>query len=579
MAAAPHSNGPEVSTIGKYQLIANLGHGGMADVYLAIVHGPVGFNKLMVIKRLRPSLAEEPEFLSMFLDEARLAARLNHPNVVQTNEVAEVDGIYYIAMEYLDGQPLNRILHRAVKSGDLPRNLLLRIVADSLAGLHHAHELTDYDGSPIGVVHRDASPHNIFVTYEGQTKVVDFGIAKAATRSAETRGGVLKGKIAYMAPEQARSDEVDRRADIFAMGLVMWEVITGTRLRRGSDLEMLDRISTGEVPRLSTVVPGCAPALERILARATDLVKENRYATANEMRQDIVAYLESTGARVGAEEVGQLVSKMFESKRAEMKAIIERQLTGLRRAAMEDVPLRIVDARRQTADSMELPRASFGSLSTSPSTSSAPTGPSGVASFSRVTPVSTVGTAPGEMSTASSASLSQPMSTLPSAPSGSKLRAPLLIGAIAIGAALAVLALRNGGEAAPGASAPASSGTAAATASAKDTTAPSSTTIEVHLSAKPDQAKLFLDDTALPSNPFAGRFKRDDKPHVLRVEADGHAAAQRSLTFASDQTLEVALERAVDPPKDRPTGTLPDSVPRPPTKPPPKALDGDDPWR
>ncbi len=578
MAAAPHSNGPEVSTIGKYQLIANLGHGGMADVYLAIVHGPVGFNKLMVIKRLRPSLAEEPEFLSMFLDEARLAARLNHPNVVQTNEVAEVDGIYYIAMEYLDGQPLNRILHRAVKSGDLPRDLLLRIVADSLAGLHHAHELSDYDGSPIGVVHRDASPHNIFVTYDGQTKVVDFGIAKAATRSAETRGGVLKGKIAYMAPEQARSDEVDRRADIFAMGLVMWEVVTGTRLRRGSDLEMLDRISTGEVPRLSTVLPGCAPALERILARATHLAKEERYATANEMRQDIVAYLESTGARVGAEEVGKLVSKMFESKRAEMKAIIERQLTGLRRAAMEDVPLRIVDARRQTADSTELPRASFGSFPTSPSASSAPTGPSGVASFSRVTPVSAAGSGPGELPTPSSTSLSQPMSTLPSASSGSRLRAPLLIGAIAIGAGLTVLALRKGSDAAPGGAATASSATATATAAPQDSAAPATTTIEVHLSAKPEQAKLFLDDTALPSNPFAGRFKRDDKPHVLRVEADGHTAAQRSLTFASDQTLEIALERA-EAPKDRPTGTLPDAVPRPPTKPPPKALDGDDPWR
>src|SRR5262245_45560386 len=214
--SAPRSPGPEVSTIGKYQLIANLGHGGMADVYLSVVHGPVGFNKLTVIKRLRPSLAEEQEFLAMFLDEARLAARLNHPNVVQTNEVAEIEGQYYIAMEYLDGQPLNRILTRAQKAGTLPRELLIRVVADCLAGLHYAHELADYDGSPLGVVHRDASPHNIFVTYDGQTKVVDFGIAKAATRSAETRGGVLKGKVAYMAPEQARSGEVDRRSDVFA---------------------------------------------------------------------------------------------------------------------------------------------------------------------------------------------------------------------------------------------------------------------------------------------------------------------------------------------------------------------------
>ncbi len=570
--AVPQSNSPEVSTIGKYQLIANLGHGGMADVYLAIVHGPVGFNKLTVIKRLRPSLAEEPEFLAMFLDEARLAARLNHPNVVQTNEVAEVDGIYYIAMEYLDGQPLNRILHKAVKSGDLPRDLLLRIVADSLAGLHHAHELADYDGSPIGVVHRDASPHNIFVTYEGQTKVVDFGIAKAATRSAETRGGVLKGKIAYMAPEQARSDDVDRRADIFAMGLVMWEVLTGTRLRRGSDLEMLDRIGAGEVPRLSAAWPGCPAALEAILARATAIAKEDRYATANEMRQDIVTYLDSTGSRSGAEQVGQLVSRMFESKRVEMKQIIERQLSGLRRAAMEDVPLRIVDARRATADSLELPRAVLASLTTSPSA------PSGVSSISRVTPVTGPTTASTELPSGGTGSFSQGSSTLTSASPGSRLRAPILIGLVAIGAAATVLALRKGPDAPPANAQTSGTATATTAAVAQDTAAPSSTTIEVHLSAKPDQARLFLDDTALPSNPYSGRFRRDDKPHVFRVEADGHSPTTRPVSFASDQTLEVALER-VEATKDKPFGTLPDSVPRPPQKPPAKPLDGDDPWR
>jgi len=564
--SAAHPTGPEVSTIGKYQLIANLGHGGMADVYLAVVHGPVGFNKLTVIKRLRPSLADEPEFLSMFLDEARLAARLNHPNVVQTNEVAEVDGIYFIAMEYLDGQPLNRILHRAVKAGDLPQGLLLRIVADSLAGLHHAHELLDYDGSPIEVVHRDASPHNIFVTYDGQTKVVDFGIAKAATRSAETRGGVLKGKIAYMAPEQARSDAVDRRADVFAMGLVTWEVLTGSRLRKGSDLEMLERIGSGEVPPLSSALPSCPPALERIIARSTAVEKEQRYATANEMRQDIVAYLDSTGERTGVEDVGKFVSKLFESKRAEMRSIIERQLTGLRRAATDDGPLRIVDMRRQTADSMELPRASLASLTTPSNTTGS--SPSGTTSLPRVQTGATTG---GTTST--------PTSTLAAAqPAPSRSRAPLVIAAVAIGAAVTVLALRRGGEANPGPALGAAT-SAAMSAAPTETTAPSTTTIEIHLSAKPDQAKLFLDDTALPSNPFVGRFKRDDKPHLFRVEADGHLAAQRPLSFASDQTMEVALEKA-DPTRDKPGAPGSDTVPRPPVKPPPKkALDKDDPWR
>src|SRR5215470_12051463 len=161
------------SAFGKYRLIAELGHGGMADVYLAVARGPAGFSKLVVIKRLRANLVDEPEFVSMLVDEARLAGRLNHPNVVQTNEVAQVGDQYFIAMEYLDGQPFHRILHRSEKLQPFPFALHLRVLADVLAGLHHAHELKDYDGSPLGVVHRDTTPQNVFVTYDGQVKVVD----------------------------------------------------------------------------------------------------------------------------------------------------------------------------------------------------------------------------------------------------------------------------------------------------------------------------------------------------------------------------------------------------------------------
>jgi serine/threonine-protein kinase len=569
---ASHPPGPDVSTIGKYQLIANLGHGGMADVFLSVVHGPVGFNKLTVVKRLRPSLAEEPEFLAMFLDEARLAARLNHPNVVQTNEVGVADGMYFIAMEYLDGQPLNRILHRGAKHGDLPRGPLLRIVADALAGLHHAHELQDYDGTPISVVHRDASPHNIFITYEGQTKVVDFGIAKAATRSAETRGGVLKGKIAYMAPEQARSDEVDRRADIYAMGLVLWEVLTGSRLRRGSDLEMLDRIAAGEVPLLSKALPDCPPELEAIVKRSTALAKADRYATANEMRQDILAYLDKAHPRSTTEEVGQYVSRLFEGKRAEMRSIIERQLTGLRRASDGDSSLRVVDARRILADSAELPRASLGSNASLPGSS---TPPAMRASSATQTPTQT------PTQTMSTAVATETSSTLTSASTGSRLRAPLVLGAVAIGAAATVLFLRKGPDAS---STPAASAavTASASVTASSAAPEAAGTIEVHLSAKPDGAKLYLDDTALPSNPFVGKFRRDDKPHTVRAEADGHATAVRSVTFGSDQTLEIALEKAEAPkgkvPGAAPQPAAPDAVPKP-TARPKKALDEDDPWK
>src|SRR4051812_12396895 len=162
MDGSPGSTGTGANSLGKYRLIAELGHGGMAEVFLAVVRGPAGFNKLVVIKQIRPQLAEDPEFLGMFLDEARLAARLSHPNVVQTNEVGQEGSRYFIAMEYLEGQPLNRVVHRLGRSGGLPLAMHLKVISDTLAGLHHAHELADYDGTALNVVHRDVTPHNIF---------------------------------------------------------------------------------------------------------------------------------------------------------------------------------------------------------------------------------------------------------------------------------------------------------------------------------------------------------------------------------------------------------------------------------
>src|SRR5271154_5552065 len=176
--------------LGKYQLLAVLGRGGMAEVFLALSRGAMGFDKLAVIKRLRPGLADDKSFRDMFLDEARLAARLNHPNVVHTYEVGEQNGQYFIAMEYLEGQSLNKVIRELVKSNEaIEPEVCARIVSDALAGLHHAHELRDYDGTPLQIIHRDISPHNVFVTYDGQIKLVDFGIDKAALSSQTTEVG------------------------------------------------------------------------------------------------------------------------------------------------------------------------------------------------------------------------------------------------------------------------------------------------------------------------------------------------------------------------------------------------------
>ena len=315
--------------LGKYRLIAELGHGGMAQVFLALARGPAGFNKLAVIKQIREQLADDPEFLTMFLDEARLAARLNHPNVVQTNEVGEDGKRYFIAMEYLEGQPLNRIIQRVGREKGIPLGLHLRILCEALAGLHHAHELTDYDGTALQVVHRDVTPHNIFVTYAGQVKVVDFGIAKALSQSAETKAGVLKGKVAYMAPEQARGDKVDRRADIFSVGVIMWEAIVGARMFKGlTDVVIIQKIVNGQLQSPRTAKPDVDERLEAVVMKALAHNREDRYETAADFQVAIEQALEAIGDRSNLRDAGKLIGQHFEAERQRIKALVDAAVSG-----------------------------------------------------------------------------------------------------------------------------------------------------------------------------------------------------------------------------------------------------------
>ncbi len=326
--------GPTQGTsFGKYQLFASLGRGGMADVFLSVARGPMGFNKLVVIKRLRQALAEEPSFRTMFLDEARLAARLNHPNIVHTYEVGEHNGIYFIAMEYLEGQSLNKVMKDSVRAGGtLPEVIAARIVADALSGLNFAHELRDYDGSPLGIIHRDVSPHNIFVTYDGHTKLVDFGIAKAALSSTETEVGVLKGKVAYMSPEQAMGGPIDCRADIFPMGIVLWELLTGKRLMTGeSAAQTLHRLVNVPIPRVRDLVPTVDPILDEITARALEKDPVARYQSAAEMRDALEGYLARLpGSR--QDEVGRRMVEIFGHVREEVQRQIQKHMAAINAA-------------------------------------------------------------------------------------------------------------------------------------------------------------------------------------------------------------------------------------------------------
>jgi serine/threonine protein kinase len=323
---------------GTYDLIAELGQGGMADVFLAVPEGPasLGVSKLLVLKRLRKEIADELEFVTMFVDEGRLAARLSHPNIVQTYEIGEFDGVYYMTMEYLDGQPLDRILRYAGKAGDpLPIRQMLRIYAEVLEGLHCAHELRGYDGTPLGVVHRDVSPQNIFITYDGQVKVVDFGIAKARGRLSRTREGVVKGKPVYMSPEQASAKDVDRRADVFAVGLMLWETLTERRPWEGlKEIDIVTRLIKRDLPKPpSSVREGVESALDAICAKALAAKLDERFASAEEMSQAIYRYLQETGGLPLHRELGDAVAKLFAARRKELGDVIAATLAQRERSS------------------------------------------------------------------------------------------------------------------------------------------------------------------------------------------------------------------------------------------------------
>lgn len=323
--------GTPTTAFGKYQLFASLGRGGMADVFLSVARGQMGFNKLAVIKRLRAALAEEPAFRNMFLDEARLAARLSHPNIVHTYEVGEQNGVYFIAMEYLEGQSLNKVLKEALRRKEgIEPEIGARIIADALSGLHYAHDLRDYDGRPLSIIHRDVSPHNIFVTYDGHTKLVDFGIAKAALSSTETEVGVLKGKVAYMSPEQAMGGRIDQRSDLFAMGIVLWELLARQRLMTGeSAANTLHKLMNEPIPRVSQIVPDIDPELEAITGKALEKDPQYRWQSAAEMRDALEAWLRSRPHAARQEEVGRKMQHLFMSVREEVQRQIQRHMAAI----------------------------------------------------------------------------------------------------------------------------------------------------------------------------------------------------------------------------------------------------------
>ena len=530
------------ASFGKYRLIAELGHGGMADVFLAVMAGPVGsgFSKLTVVKRLRQNLADEPEFVEMLVDEARISARLNHPNVVQTNEVGSVEGQYFISMEYLDGQPLHRIQHRAMQKaqraaaetatmppaplnggpplststvilpGDpFPKECQYLVIVETLAGLHHAHSLADYDGSPLDIVHRDVTPHNVFVTYEGQTKVVDFGIAKAAGRASETRQGVVKGKVRYMAPEQAIGQRVDRRADVFSVGVMLWEAATGRRLWKDlDDLNIVQALVGGTMPTSPRAFDASVPeAIDAICKKALAFDVDDRYASAEDMRIDLEQYLAESGQLVSARrKLGAVVSELFKDKRAEIKAVIEKQLAQIKARSTTDFkPVQI------PLDSNALSASSAGAIALP---------------LPRAEGAGEAATSMTEAATELFTTSKKTRAHQPAPPPSSRL--PLLVGAGALIIATGLFATFRGRS---------NEDTRTAVSATAETTGAD---VRVKISTTPPAARVSIDGAPV-ATPADAKMPRDGREHLVRVEAQGFESHVESVRFDNDVAMSVVL--------------------------------------
>ncbi|MCU0680844.1 MAG: serine/threonine protein kinase [Polyangiaceae bacterium] len=510
---------------GKYHLVTPLGQGGMGLITLGLALGPGDYFQCVVIKSLRPEYAHDEDFVAMFDDEARLAARLQHPNVVRALGVEDAPDGRFLVLEYLEGQSLGALCER-VGHASMPLGLHLLALSEVLAGLHYAHELADYDGTPIGIVHRDISPHNVFVTYDGQVKVLDFGVAKAAKNRSRTRVGTLKGKLSYMAPEQAvaafdGNQAVDRRADVFAVGVMLWEALAG-RWRTVDGLvgeAVLAGRLTGEEPSLRTVRPDVDPALAAVCDRATALDPAQRYPTALAFRQALLAALERLGGPASAEALGALVSGSFADDRRRLRDLVRGEIDRARAAAAP---------------------ASVAGSSVAP-----PTGPfAGVPAWAAM-PVAGPGEQPSVVPVA------RPSVKLDPSPSvggtlASPPRSPRAFGLGVIAAALALsggialavvvgLSSRHQAASPPGATSSALPLVASAPA------ASAAARVQLSAVATPAGAKLFLDDRPLAANPFLGSFERDGQRHRLRAKLAGRDDAEREISFDQDADLHVEL--------------------------------------
>jgi len=497
--------------LSKYRVVTRLGSGGMAEVYLVLSERPGGFNKLQVLKLMRSDLTEQerPEFLQMFEDEARLAARLNHPNIVQSFEVGNEEGQPYIVMEFLEGQSLHRVQERARHlGGGFPLEMELFVLCQTLEGLEYAHRLSDYAGNPLHIVHRDVSPQNVFITYTGQTKLVDFGVAKTL-ESSKTRAGVVKGKVAYMPPEQVASGPIDHRADLFSVGVLLWEAIAGRPMYADLTVfESMSRLVRGDLPKIREVAPNVRPELEAIVERALQLDPAQRYQDAESFRSELHAYLDGT-SRVRARDVGTAVEKLFQRERSELSQIIRRAMTTSKPPEKEEGEASVKRITRR----LPLEEDAAG----------APDTPRAVAA----TPAPVAFT---------------------DAPKDKRrdLGRGAIIGALSLVLAAGVATYFSTRE--PRAEGPQQAAAALPPVAAAPVEARmQEREIALAIDVEPKFATIELDGKELGKSPVLAQEPRDAREHTLTMSAPGYAPLSKIVSFDADVKLSVQLEKLAPP--------------------------------
>jgi eukaryotic-like serine/threonine-protein kinase len=498
---------PKDERVGKYRIIAELGRGGAASVHLAVASGTGGVQKLVVLKALHPELSEDSNAASAFLEEARLAAQLNHPNVVQTYEVGVEGGRHVIVMEYLEGQSLSRVISTARQLGQpLDEAMHLRILIEMLEGLDYAHGLKGFDGCPLQIVHRDISPQNVFVTYDGQVKILDFGIAKASTTSTHTDVGILKGKIAYMSPEQITGAPIDKRWDIYSVGCMLWAAVTGRKMWQDcNDVQIVRELMAKRIPSPRSVNPDCPVALERIIMKALAADPSKRYETARALQTDLEQYAETLHRTVKQRDIGRCLMSLFGETRAAFNARMEHELVAL---LAED-----------SANSLEIdglvPRTQRSEFS--------------LESGSKVV-------------NRDSREGAQQRSHARRWALGLTVVGLLLGGTVA-----AMKARPTQSASSPGVSvqAPIRAKPAAESNGSVETQAngPDSRRIVIKFHADPPETQLIVDGSLLAGERMEMTMVKDGKLHDLRADADGYEPLTRKFEASSSTTLDISLTR------------------------------------